>query len=154
MKYRFLSDEELSSLEDEFKQFLITNHLYAEEWEELNKTNPEKARDVVGMFSDLVLEKVYSKTKCLLHHSANKLKVFSFQDEMALLIGLDYSGEGIIPEDGLLEFIQERKNDFEVFSASKKFTKENRNSEVYSLVKNGAVKIEPDFFSVLSKLVN
>lgn len=154
MKYRFLTDEELSSLEDEFKQFLITNHLYAEEWEELNKTNPEKAKDVVGMFSDLVLDKVYSKTSFLLHHSADKLKVFSFQEEMALMIGFDYLGKGVIPEEKILEFIQENFDQFEVYSASKKYTKENRNIEVYKLVKSGAVKVESEFFSVLRKFIN
>ena len=41
MKYRCLTDEELKELEPEFKQFLIVNHVHAEEWEELNKKGDE-----------------------------------------------------------------------------------------------------------------
>ena len=42
MKYRNLTLEELKHLEEELKQFLILNHVYAEEWETLNKENPTK----------------------------------------------------------------------------------------------------------------
>jgi hypothetical protein len=61
MKYRMLSDEELQALEPELKEFLIVNGFDGEVWEQLNREQPEKAVALVGLFSDIVLEKVYKK---------------------------------------------------------------------------------------------
>ena len=60
MKYRCLSDEELPELEGEFKHFLISNNVYTEEWEELNKKKSKKVQELVEMFSDIVLNKAFS----------------------------------------------------------------------------------------------
>jgi len=65
MRFRTLTYEELKLLEDEFKHFLIVNHLYKEEWESLNARNPQKAQEIVALFSDTVLEKVYHKINFL-----------------------------------------------------------------------------------------
>ena len=61
MKYRLLTDEELKELEEDFKHFLITNHVYNEEWIQLNKTNDKKVKELVELFSDIVFEKALSK---------------------------------------------------------------------------------------------
>ena len=65
MKYRCLSDEELKELEGEFKHFLITNNVYTEEWEELNKKKDKKVQEFVEMFSDIVLGKALNFTNKL-----------------------------------------------------------------------------------------
>jgi hypothetical protein len=61
MKYRCLTDDELRLLADDLKHFLIVNGVHAEEWEYINKVNPSKATQLVELFSDTVLDKVYSK---------------------------------------------------------------------------------------------
>ena len=63
VKYRYLTDQELQEFEEEFKHFLIANGLHAEEWEKLNNEDPDKAIEVVGLFSNLILDKVYSFAK-------------------------------------------------------------------------------------------
>lgn len=151
-KYRFLTTEELAELENEFKQFLITNHLYDEEWAELNKANPEKAIEVAGLFSDLVLDKVFESTKYLMHYSPKKLKFFLFQEKLAILIGLDYEGELEIPENDIFSFIKNNISDFYHFTGSKSFKKEDRNQEIYGLVKAGAQKIDQELFDFVQKL--
>ena len=57
MKYRILSNEELSHLEEDFKHFLIVNGVHAEEWEALNNNDVDKAVQLVEVFSDTVLQK-------------------------------------------------------------------------------------------------
>lgn len=50
-----LTEEELSHFSEELKHFLIVNGIHAEEWEMMNRQNPEKACELVGVFSDTVL---------------------------------------------------------------------------------------------------
>jgi hypothetical protein len=47
MKYRCLTDDELKLLADDLKHFLIVNGVHAEEWEHMNKVNPDKAVQLV-----------------------------------------------------------------------------------------------------------
>ena len=152
VKYRFLTDEELKELEAEFKQFMISNGLHDDEWRAINKNTPEKAKEVVGMFSDLILEKVFSQTKYLLHHSNDKIKVFYFTAEKALMIGLDFEGEEVILQDGLVDFVKANIEKLKIYTASKSYESANRNNEVFALVKNGAEKVDEYWFDFLSKL--
>jgi hypothetical protein len=43
MKYRRLTQEELTHLEGDLKAFLIINGIEGEAWEKLNQESPEKA---------------------------------------------------------------------------------------------------------------
>ena len=117
VKYRFLTDDELIALEVEFKQFLITNGLHDDEWRVLNKDYPKKAEEVVGLFSDLILDKVFTQTKYLMHHSNDKIKVFYFTTSKAIMIGLDFEGEDVIPEEGLMSFIKSNLSKFKIYTS-------------------------------------
>lgn len=46
LKYRSLTQDELKSLETEFKHFLIINELHDEEWNALATNDPEKHKDL------------------------------------------------------------------------------------------------------------
>tara|TARA_B100000795_G_C22802949_1_gene442940 strand:+ start:863 stop:1327 length:465 start_codon:yes stop_codon:yes gene_type:complete len=152
VKYRFLTDEELKELETEFKQFMISNGLHDDEWRAINKNTPKKAKEIVGMFSDLILEKVFAQTKYLLHHSNDKIKVFYFTAEKAVMIGLDFEGEAIIPKDELIAFVKANVGKFQIYTASKSYETGDRNNEIFALVKNGAEKVDEYWFDFLSKL--
>ena len=152
VKYRFLTDEELIELEVEFKQFLITNGLHDDEWRTLNRDNPTKAKEVVGMFSDVILDKVFTQTKYLHHHSNDKIKIFHFTASKAVMIGLDFEGENFIPEEGLMDFIGNNISKFKIYKASKDYDKDLRNKEIYALVRNGAGKVDEKWFRFFSEL--
>ena len=81
VKYRFLTDEELKEFDEEFKHFLIANGLHAEEWKAMNEKDPDRAIEVVGLFSDLILDKVYDKTEYILHQNPTSLRAFKFYKE-------------------------------------------------------------------------
>lgn len=152
VKYRFLTDEELKGFEEEFKHFLIANGLHAEEWEKMNSENPDKAIEIVGLFSDLILDKVYDKTNYILHTSPKALKAFKFNKENAVLIGVDYKGEGELPEAGVIEFIANNAADMLIYGTSKSFSEENRNKELHFLVKHGAVVTDEKVFEYLAEI--
>ena len=89
MKYRILTNEELSHLAEDFKQFLIVSGVHAEEWEEMNKTDILKAVQIVEIFSDTVLQKVYEKIKFVEFRSENSCIVFDCQEDKLELISID-----------------------------------------------------------------
>lgn len=152
VKYRFLTDEELKEFEEEFKHFLIANGLHAEEWEKMNKDNPDKAIEIVGLFSDLILDKVYDKTNFIIHSSAKAIKAFKFNKETAVLIGVDLKGKGEFPENNLLQFITNNASDIVIYGTSKSFSEENRNKELHFLVKHGAVVTDEKVFNYLAEI--
>ena len=55
MRFRCLSKEELQELDNELIQFLIVNHVYKEDWALMNQESPNKAKELIEMFSDVVL---------------------------------------------------------------------------------------------------
>ena len=81
IKYRTLSKEELFALEDEFKQFLIVNGLHDQEWRALCTEEPNKAQQFIDLFSNLVLEKVYSQVSGLVQIGQDFVSVFLLLEE-------------------------------------------------------------------------
>ena len=64
-----LSQEELELLEEDLKAFLIVNGIHADEWEQMNTAAPEKAIELVELFSDTVLQKVYENLRFIEHRT-------------------------------------------------------------------------------------
>ena len=89
MKYRMLSDEELQLFEEDLKHFLIVNGVHGEEWEKMNQEHPEEAKNLVGLFSDTVLQKVYEKLKFLEHRTKSSCMVFQLKDNSIEMISIN-----------------------------------------------------------------
>ena len=94
MRFRKLNFEELTSLEKEFKEFLIINHIHDEEWRNLNKEAPEKVSALVEVFSDTVLLKVYGKISYLEFYGEDILSFFKIDKEWINSIHIQVSNSG------------------------------------------------------------
>lgn len=145
MKYRSLTDEELKELETEFKHFLITNNVYTEEWEELNKKNDKRVQELVEMFSDIVLEKALKNIQYLEHITTNDIKAFGcFENEMVLI--------GITSLNTQLDFTKNTLADFKdelnIFKTSKSYSNE-RELEIFQLLESGCSIIDEERFKKL-----
>jgi len=133
MKYRCLTDDELSNLEEEFKHFLITNNVYTEEWEELNNRKDKKVQHLVELFSDVVLDKALKKVKFLEHITPHDIKSFKCDEEKMTLIGIASRKQKIdFTKDSLSDF----KDDLDIFKTTKPYYKE-RELEVFDLLQSG-----------------
>jgi len=155
MKYRILTNEELSHLEEDFKQFLIVSGIHAEEWEEINKTDSSKAIQLVEIFSDTVLQKVYEKIKFVEFRSENSCIVFSCQEDTIELIAIQ-AKKGIHVNLSTPESIHaELKTRLEnlQFQRSEKKYNVTRELEVHSLLEQGCVISSKDFWELLLKLI-
>ena len=91
MRFRKLNFEELTSLEKEFKEFLIINHIHDEEWRDLNKEAPEKVSALVEVFSDTVLLKVYGKISYLEFYGEDIWSFFKIDKEWINTIHIQVS---------------------------------------------------------------
>ena len=150
MKYRILSDEELKELEGEFKHFLITNNVYTEEWEELNKTKDKKVMELVELFSDIVLDKALKNIKYLEHVTPHDIKSFWCEKDKMTLIGIASKNKEIdFTKHSLADFA----DDLDIFKTSKKYHKE-REREVFELLQSGCTFIDQERFSKLDLAYN
>ncbi|MCO5258977.1 MAG: DUF6495 family protein [Crocinitomicaceae bacterium] len=155
MKYRLLTDDELSSLEDELKAFLIVNGVDGTEWEKINKQSPEKAVRLVELFSDSVLEKVYSKIQFLEFRSPKMCLVFKINEDNSDLISLQVK-ENSIADLSTIESIHnaliQHARDILMFTQNKKHTK-SRGEEVHLLLEQGCVPSVEEFWLSLNKVM-
>ena len=157
MKYRMLTSEELTHLEEELKQFLIINHVYKEEWERMNRETPEIATDLVGLFSDQVLQRVYENIVYLEHRSQDACLVFQLGKETIEMIGLqkkdalDTSIHFETPES-IHEALRLHPQKVGFFKTTKAYTK-TREEEIHQMVEQGCVKSSEEFWKLLMEVV-
>ena len=151
MKYRLLSNEELEHLEVELKQFLIVNGVHAEEWLQINKTEPDKAVRLVELFSDSVLETVYDKIKVLEFRSPESCMVFHFHENKVELISIqrnkDSQADLSSPESihsSLINYSHELS-----FFKSEKEIQLTRNLEIHRMIEQGCYISTTEFWESL-----
>lgn len=156
MKYRLLTTEELELLENDLKQFLIVNHVYKEEWEEINKTNPKLAAELIELFSDSVLQIVYEKVKFLEHRSDDSCFVFQCHADKLELIAIqkknaDTSIDLSTPEtihDALTKHPQEL-----TFFRTEKPYSDPRELEIHKMLEQGCVNSTASFWEALVQVL-
>lgn len=156
MKYRMLLEEELSILEEDFKQFLIVNGVHNEEWEEMNRTDEAKAIQLVELFSDTVLQKVYEKVRFIEHRTHSSCMVFKLDDDQIQLISIntkhDSTADLSTPES-IHEAMVKSPNELTFFKTAKKYSKE-RETEIHEMFMHGCVHSSEAFWINLEKVVN
>ena len=152
MKYRLLTDEELKHLEEELKHFLIVNHVHKEEWERINKEQPELALELVGLFSDQVLQRVYENISFLENRTKDSCFVFHCYKEKIDLIAIQAKNENksidFSTPESIHEALTKHSKDVGFFRHSKPYTK-SREEEIHQLIEQGCVKSTESFWNSL-----
>ncbi len=138
MRFRRLTIEELTELETEFKQFLIINQVYNEEWIEINQKDLNKANDLVDLFSDQVLSKVYGKIDFLEKRDKNAFSVFAIKKNDIETITIQSKNQSIdlLTKAQIETALNQHLNELEIFCGTKKLAKE-KCDEVFDLIKEG-----------------
>lgn len=154
-KYRLLSDKELQHFEEELKQFLILNHVYTEEWKQINQSNPEKALELVGLFSDQVLQRVYENMHFLEKKTKDACFVFHFKKE-AIDLKIIQSDKNesldLSTPESLHHAMQNYLDDLSFYKSSKKYT-ETREQEIHQLIEQGAIPSSKVFWESLEEII-
>ena len=138
MRYRMLTDEELNALSDDFTQFLVVQGIDDYSWRKMNLENKEKAIQIVEIFSDTVLAKVYSKIKYLSYVSEKVYSIFRINQETINLILIKsteptftFKNEKLIPE-----LLISHPNSWELYSSTKQVG-EKLTDEIHKLCTQG-----------------
>jgi len=153
-----LTTEELTHLEEELKQFLIINHVYTEEWARMNRETPELAKDLVGLFSDQVLQRVYENIAYLEHRSKDACLVFQLGKESIEMIGLqkkDNETDVLTFEtpESIHEALTIHSNQAGFFKHTKAYSK-NREEEIHQMIEQGCMKSTEEFWKLLLDVIN
>ena len=154
-KFRYLSDEELIHFEEELKQFLILNHVYAEEWVKINQDNPEKALELVGVFSDQVLQRVYENMKYFEKRTKDACFVFHYDKEKIFLKVIQVESNenlDLSTVESLHEALKNNAKDLSFFKSSKEYTS-NRELEIHQLIEQGAIPSSKEFWNTLEQII-
>jgi hypothetical protein len=152
MKYRILSKEELSHLEEDFKHFLIVNGVHAEEWEALNKNEVDKAVQLVEVFSDTVLQKVYEKIEYLEFRSLDTCMVFQLCEAKIELISIHRKAEStadLSTVESIHETLKNHADQLTFFKTEKNYSK-NREAEIHDMIEQGCLLSSSQFWTALS----
>jgi hypothetical protein len=151
-RFRSLTSTELQELEAEFKQFLIVNQLYDKEWRELAANDPLKAQEFIDLFSDIVLEKTYSKVQGLVQIGQDFIALFLLQNTVWQFMhfqfqhNIDAEAKDI---NRFLSYLQTHISSVKLQKGSKA-APANKVASVHQLVCNGAQLLNTEMTEKIS----
>lgn len=152
MKFRRLSSEELTHLEKEFIEFLVSNTVTADDWVKLKAEKPEHAEELIVMFSDVVLDKVYSKVVLLEKREPKSLLLFKFDGDLVQMLGVSSQDENV-DFTKLNQDIDYSTIKLEGFKSSKVVAKETKSTEVFQLIESGCNVGNPELYKTLDAII-
>lgn len=144
MKYRRLRQEELKDLQPDFVAFLASNTITADDWEKIKKDTPDKADELIGMFSDIIFDKVLQNASYLEYKTVNDIKTFHFLADKIVMNGLFVEGNiefDFKKEMGPEQMMSELKSSgakLKLYTAEKQY-KIGKQEEAFKMIENGAL---------------
>jgi hypothetical protein len=156
MKYTRLTKEQFEALQEEFTRFLATQSITADEWQEIKRNKPEVAEAELDVFSDLVWEGALSAAKYLENASSDQLFCFAVQTELIELIHVKVSPNtaDLTTAAGREWLLKNLKDERVVIQRGSKAVSEDRNQQLFGLVRQGAHIVDGSFIDALLKVIN
>lgn len=156
MQYARLTKEQLEELHQEFINFLATQSITADEWQEIKTTKPHVAEEEIDIFSDLVWENVLTKAKYLEHVSPNQMHLFELREDKMALIAVKINKEDIdiTTKNGYQWLQQNLGNEAVVFMSASKDYSDKPNADKFKLIQQGAVITKGDLYAWFSRFVD
>ncbi|SHE37957.1 hypothetical protein SAMN05444278_101427 [Psychroflexus salarius] len=156
MKYERLTKEQFEEMHQEFINFLATQSITASEWEEIKTTKPQVAEQELDVFSDLVWEGVLNNVKYLEHFSPQQLFLFQFTetDINLIAIKIDNQAVDITTTEGYQWLRKNLMNDdVDIFTSTKPIGEE-RNTDIFALIRKGANITKGELYTYFEELVD
>ncbi len=155
MKYARLTKEQFEEMHQEFINFLATQSITAGEWEKIKKEKPQVAEEELDIFSDLIWEGVLNKVEYLEHFSPNQMYLFHITAATMDLIAVKIENEGIdITTPAGYNWLQNNLMDDSVnIYTSTKAISDDRNKDIFALIKQGANITKGELYSYFENVV-
>ena len=155
MKYARLTKEQFEELHKEFINFLASQSITADEWEEIKLNKPETAEQELDVFSDLVWEGVLNQAEYLEHFSPNQIFLFKITEVTINLIGVkvDYESVDVTTRAGYNWLQQNMMDDRVSLYTSSKAISEDRNKDIFALIQQGAVITKGELYNYFENIL-
>lgn len=140
MKYRRLTREQLEELHKEFINFLATQSITAEEWDEIKREKPEVAEQELDVFSDLIWEGVLSRVSYLEHLDEEHMHLFFCAEKQMKLISVRVRNPEVDlrTREGFEWFRKNWQSDFVEYLTASKAYSEDPSLDKFHLIEQGA----------------
>lgn len=149
-----LTSEEMEIFNEDFKHFAIANGVSNEEWLKMVETDPDRAQQLVEIFSDVVLQKVYEKIRYIENRSKESCLVFKLDKEQIELISINSQSSEIdlsSPET-IHQALVSSPDKLTFFRAGKNYSKE-REAEIHEMITQGCVNSTESFWNSLNEVI-
>ncbi|MGB2087916.1 MAG: DUF6495 family protein [Psychroflexus salarius] len=156
MKYERLTKEQFEEMHQEFINFLATQSITASEWEEIKTTKPQVAEQELDVFSDLVWEGVLNNVKYLEHFSPQQLFLFQFTETDINLIAIKIYNQAVdITTTEGYQWLRKNlmNDDVDIFTSTKPIGEE-RNTDIFALIRKGANITKGELYTYFEELVD
>lgn len=157
MKFRRLDAEELAEVEKEFINFLVANTITGDDWVKIKEETPEKAENLIELFSDIVFEKILKKVEFMEFKSKHDLKTFHCLPDKIQLLGLVVDGasdldfsQNMAPEQ-MMTILQSSGAQLKLYQAEKPYKKE-REVELFEMMESGCLISKGELYQILQGL--
>ena len=156
MKYQRLTKEQLEELQPEFVNFLAAQSITGEEWSALKKDKPETAEQELDVFSDLIWDGVLQKVEYLEHFSSQHMFLFQIDGNTIDLISIKIENDlvDITTTEGYAWLQANLMADEVNLFTSSKILKEDRNTDIFALIQQGATITKGELYNWFSKFVD
>ena len=155
MKYRRLTKEQFEELHQEFINFLATQSITADEWNNLKVNKPEMAEMELDVFSDLIWEGALNKAEYFEHISPKYMYLFHLGTDKMHVIAIILKNDVDITTKEGYKWLRENLMDENVeFSQAKKEYSDDKNLDKFKMIEKGAVITKGDLFKYFDKLIN
>jgi hypothetical protein len=154
MKYRILSNEELSHFDEDLKAFLIIHGIDGPLWEKMNRETPEKAIELVELFSDVVLQRVYENISYLEFRSPDTFAVFHLEPEQQSLVlvkSLNTEIAELSTPEQIQEAVSKQIEQLEFFRSNRSYPAD-RELAVHQLLDQGCVLSDESIWKMFDQM--
>lgn len=155
MKYTRLTKEQFEELHEEFINFLATQSITADEWDDIKKNKPEAAEQELDVFSDLVWYGVLSKVEYIEHLSPQQLHLFKCKEKDMHLIALKIKNDAVdlTTKEGF-EWLRNNllSDDIEFYNAKKDYS-EDKHQDIFKIIQQGGNITKGELFQYFEKLI-
>ncbi|MFV8225966.1 DUF6495 family protein [Christiangramia aquimixticola] len=156
MKYARLTKEQFEEMHQEFINFLATQSITADEWAKIKAEKPKVAEEEMDIFSDLVWEGVLNKVEYLEHFSPNQIFLFHITEVSINLIAIKVENEAvdITTREGYQWLQTNLMNEMVNIYTSSKELSDDRNKDIFALIKQGANITKGELYGYFQEIVN
>jgi hypothetical protein len=153
MKYKFLTQDELELLENELLQFLIVHGVDGPTWKKMNEEHPEKAVELVGVFSDLVWQRSLEKVKFIEQLNADAFGVFAFHSDYCEFYNLrsKSNDSSCSSFDDFIVLLKENPSQMEITRLTKNYSRP-REMEIFEMLNNGLLLSHQSKYDILQNI--